>query len=146
MTLPQTHLLRQVSRSCVLWLALWFGVATSVWAQALRDPTLAPAAAGITGSAGPQREGTLKTGNISVLKREGVHYLMIGTRLYGVGQRIGLARVERITETEIWLREGGQLQKIQVYSGVQRRAAAPALASKKPADAPRAVRPVRILP
>lgn len=105
---------------------------TGVSAQPLRDPTVAPAAAGMSGDAAPRPETTLKTGSISVLARDGVHYLMLGTRLYGVGQHIGQARLERITETEVWLREAGQLQKIQVFSGVQRRAATAPQAPKMP--------------
>ncbi len=104
----------------------------AVSAQPLRDPTVAPAAAGMSGDAAPRPEKTLKTGSISVLTRDGVHYLMLGTRLYGVGQHIGQARVERITETEVWLREAGQLQKIQVFSGIQRRAAMAPQAPKMP--------------
>ena len=34
---------------------------------------------------------------------------------------LGRARVERITETEIWLREGQALRKVPLYAGVQRR-------------------------
>lgn len=146
MTWTPSHLLRQVSGSCLLWTAMCFGIASNALAQPLRDPTVAPAAAGMAGSAGPQTEEILKTGSISVLKREGANYLMIGTRLYGVGQRIGPARIERILETEIWLREGGQLQKIQVFSIVQRRAAVPPLAPKKSAVAPQKVRPIQITP
>jgi len=146
MSLRSGHLLRRVPGNWVLWSALCIGMATSALAQPLRDPTVAPAAVGITSSGAPQPGEILKTGSISVLKREGVHYLMIGTRLYGVGQRIGQARIARITETEIWLRESGQVQKIQVYSGVQRRSAAPALAPKKPSVAPLAVPPVQIMP
>jgi len=146
MTLIPSQLLRRVAGRCLLWSALCFGIATSTFAQPLRDPTLAPAAAGVASSSGPQREEILKTGSISVLKRDGAHYLMIGTRLYGVGQRIGQVRVERTTETEIWLREGGQLQKIKVYSGVQRHAGVPPPTSKKPAVAPLTVRPAQIKP
>jgi hypothetical protein len=38
---------------------------------------------------------------------------------------LGQARIERISETEVWLREAGQLKKISVFSGVQRRVAEP---------------------
>jgi len=146
MTRHPNPLLRWVSGSCLMALVMGFGTASSVLAQTLRDPTVAPAAAGLPNSGGPQPEALVKTGSISVLQRDGVRYLMIGTRLYGVGQRVGLARIERISETEIWLREGGQLKKIQVFSGVQRRAAVPPLAPKKPADAPLVVRPVHMTP
>lgn len=126
--------------------AVAMSLATAVSAQSLRDPTVAPAAAGLVGDAAPTPEETLKPGSISVLKRDGVHYLMLGTRLYGVGQRIGQVRVERIAETEVWLREAGQLKKIQVFSGVQRRAALAPQAPKKSPVAPVLVRPAQNTP
>jgi len=115
-------------------------------AQPLRDPTVAPVAAGLSGPDAAQREDVLKSGSISVLTRQGVRYLMHGTRLYAVGQRIGQARIERIAETEIWLREGGQLQKVQVFSGVQRHAAVAPVAPQKPSVAPVMVRPAQTTP
>jgi hypothetical protein len=122
---------------------------TAATAQTLRDPTVAPAAAGVSDAGGVQQDESLKSGSISVMTRDGVHYLMHGTRLYTTGQRIGTARIERISETEIWLRDGGQLQKIPVFNGVQRRAAvAPVtpIAPKKPSVAPVLVRPAKITP
>lgn len=122
---------------------------TSATAQALRDPTLAPVAAGMSDAGQTRHDESLTSGSISVMTRDGVHYLMHGTRLYAKGQRIGSARIERISETEVWLRDGGQLQKIPVFTGVQRRAAvAPdtPVAPKKPSVAPVMVRPAKITP
>lgn len=127
-------------------------ISTSATGQALRDPTVAPAAAGMSGSGEARHDESLSSGSISVMTRDGVHYLMHGTRLYATGQRIGTARIERISETEIWLRDGGQLQKIPVFNGVQRRAAVAAVAPiapvtpKKPSVAPVLVRPAKITP
>ena len=47
--------------------------------------------------------------------------LVVGTRLYAQGQQLGKARIERISETEVWLREGGVLRKISQFTGIQRR-------------------------
>jgi len=65
----------------------------------------------------------LETGRVSVLLRDGVPYLVLGTRLYAVGQHIGRLTIERVTETEVWLREDGILRKVPVFAGVDRRAA-----------------------
>jgi hypothetical protein len=133
--------------SCLTWFAAaLLSISTSVTAQALRDPTVAPAAAGMSDSGEVRHDESLTSGSISVMTRDGVHYLMHGTRLYATGQRIGTARIERISETEVWLRDGGQLQKIQVFNGVQRRAAVAPVAPKKPSVAPVLVRPAKITP
>lgn len=98
-------------------------------AQTLRDPTVAPAAArAVRDVSAPARANTLgvESGSVAVLVRAGTPYLVLGTRLYATGQQVGAARIERITETEIWLREAGQINKIKVYQGVERRLAAPA--------------------
>ncbi len=106
--------------------------AASMRAQTLRDPTLAPAAAHATGDAvAVVKPNSLPvdTGKVAVLVRDGTPYLVLGTRLFATGQQVGAARIERITESEIWLREAGKLNKIKVYQGVERR---PAAALKKP--------------
>ena len=129
----------------------WFGMAmlsmaAAVPAQTLRDPTVAPAAAGLSEGSASRPEELLTPGSVSVLVRDGVHYLIHGTRLYATGQRIGQVRIERISETEVWLREGGKLQKIQIFNGVQRRAAVAPVAPKKPSVAPVLVRPAKMTP
>jgi len=62
-------------------------------------------------------------GPLSVMVRDGKSFVVKGTRLYAQGQMLGTARIERIAETEIWLREGKQLHKVQLFSGINRRVA-----------------------
>ena len=104
--------------ACVALAALPF-TATS---QALRDPTRAPSAAqqgpGATGAG----EKVVTPAPMAVIVRDGRPYVVAGTRLVAQGQMLGDARVERISETEIWLREGKTLRKIPRYAGVQRKA------------------------
>lgn len=105
------------------------GYGAASCAQALRDPTVAPAAARAAADASaPVKANPLAidTGKVAVLVRNGAPYLVLGTRLYGAGQQVGAARIERITESEIWLREAGKISKIKVYQGVERRPAVPA--------------------
>ena len=87
-------------------------------AQSLRDPTLPPAAAGLAAT-GPGTSD--EQAAMGVIVRDGRPYLVVGTRLYAQGQKLGPARIERISETEVWLREGGVLRKVPQFAGIQRR-------------------------
>lgn len=100
--------------------------ACALCAQELRDPTRAPpgATAQAPEAAKPDSGAALLEGT-AVVMRDGKPYLASGTRLYGVGQQLGTSKIERITETEVWLRSGSQLQKIQRFEGIQRRAVQP---------------------
>jgi hypothetical protein len=91
----------------------------TVQAQAMRDPTLAPAIPGTSDGVGKAAP-SLPEGPLSVVIVDGKPHLMGGTRLYSQGQMLGSARIERITETEVWLREAGQLRKVQQFPGVVR--------------------------
>jgi hypothetical protein len=71
---------------------------------------------------------------MTVIVRNGRPFVVVGTRLYAQGQKLGQARIERISETEIWLREGGVLHKLSQFPGIQRRAVA--LDAVKPVCAP----------
>ena len=108
-----------------------------------RDPTAAPAQAqadalsgGAGGGTGPLPPGA------SVIVQGGKPHLVVGTRLYAVGQKVGNAKLARITETEIWLQEGKHVTKVPRFAGIQRRVAqAPtACAPAKPASVPRRAR------
>lgn len=98
----------------------WLPIATH--AQAQRDPTVAPASAGLASAAatGQPSAPAAESNPMTVIVRDGRPYLVVGTRLLAQGQKLGAARIERITETEIWLREGRVLRKIQRYPGVRR--------------------------
>jgi hypothetical protein len=96
---------------------------TNVQAQALRDPTIPPAAAGMSEGGKAAKNSTEEglKGPISVLVVDGRPNVVVATRLYAVGQKLGTARIERITETEVWLREGRDLRKVSIFQGIQRR-------------------------
>ncbi|MEN9438125.1 MAG: hypothetical protein RIR09_2780 [Pseudomonadota bacterium] len=92
-----------------------------------RDPTEPPAqvfgADSGTTSTSPKTpwgsEGT------AVVVRDGKSYLVVDTRLYAVGQKVGPWRIERITETEVWLKDGALLRKMPRFDGIERRQAVP---------------------
>ena len=97
-----------------------------VAAESLRDPTKPPAEAGQ--AAGVVDVNSTPAAAMTIIVRGGRSYLAVGTRLYAQGQQLGQARIERISETEVWLREGGMLRKLPQFSGIQRRTVAPTAA------------------
>ena len=99
-------------------------------AQTQRDPTVPPVEAGEYSSSAvsKSRGKDIEPGVMALIVRNGRSYLAVGTRLYAQGQKIGLARIERISETEVWLREGGVLRKVSQFPGIQRRAVTPVVA------------------
>lgn len=107
--------------------ALWL-VAGRAQAQGLRDPTLAPPEAGLASPQAVEKSVLIEPGASAIIVREGRPYLVVGTRLYAPGQQLGPARIERISETEVWLREAGVLRKVPQFSGIERRALTPGAA------------------
>jgi hypothetical protein len=100
-------------------------LAVGAHAQGQRDPTIPRAAFGLPGASGDALAPTLDAGPMTVIVRNGQPSLVVGTRLVAQGQTLGNTRVERITETEIWLREEGQLRKVPRFAGIQRRSSQP---------------------
>ena len=103
-----------------------------VYAQE-RDPTIPPpqvgaAALGVT----PQQP--WGSDGMAVVARDGKSSLVVDTRLYGVGQKVGSSYIERITESEVWLREGKVIRKVPRFAGIVRRevAASPMVAASAP--------------
>ncbi len=89
-------------------------------AETLRDPTAiprAPASAVAHGGSGGMGVRELP---LALLVADGKPFVMFDSRLFTVGDKLGSARIERITESEIWLREGKESRKISLYPGVQR--------------------------
>jgi len=102
------------------WLGLLLAAAMPLNAQAQRDPTVPP-----LGGSGPAKP-RASQGAWPVVVVDGRVHVAVGTRLYAEGQMLGKARIERITETEVWLREGRELRKVPLYAGVVRRNVPPA--------------------
>lgn len=113
--IPRTLIL-----SWLIGIAMFFSFGR-VDAQSLRDPTLPPAEAGLADPALGGKSSGVEPGAMTVIVRNGHPYLVVGTRLYAQGQKLGQARIERISEAEIWLREGGVLRKVSRFPGIQRR-------------------------
>ncbi|RZL36054.1 MAG: hypothetical protein EOP35_11790 [Rubrivivax sp.] len=109
--------------------------ALQVCAQdAARDPTALPgalrsaiaASAAASGATGVEpRDNAIR----QVVFAAGRGYVVQRGRRYGVGEQIDGARIERITEQAVWLREAGQVRREPLYGGVEKRVAAPAAAA-----------------
>ena len=124
------------------------GLPPAALAQPVRDPTAPPPAErALPGAAGnPAQPGSADTalaGPLGVIVRDGKPYVLSGTRLYASGQMLGAAQIERITETAIWLREGGELRRIARYGAIQRRVE-PDAAADEPCPSASAASPARV--
>ena len=51
----------------------------------------------------------------------GVRYLVWNSRRYAVGETIQGARIERISDSEVWLRGNDGLRKLPLFSGIEKR-------------------------
>ncbi len=116
---------RSACRFTYAWLVLTLVAGSAgVRAQAARDPTVPPAGASSAAvPAAATRSPVLDAAYVAVIVRDGRPHLVVGTRLVAQGQMLGQARIERITETEVWLREGKTLRVKPVFAGIERRVA-----------------------
>ena len=101
---------------------------TGASAQVARDPTVAPPE---TGSISPLSS-PMGSEALSVMMRGERAYLVVGTRLYAPGDTVGAFRVDRITETQVWLHDGKTLVKVPRFAGIERKSRAP----ERPCAAP----------
>lgn len=103
---------RGVRRLALAWALLPFVLPLA--AQEGRDPTVAPGESAAVGPTSMGEEG------MTVLVRDGKSYLVVGTRLYAVGDKVGVMRVDRITESEVWMHDGRALIKVPRFAGIER--------------------------
>ncbi len=101
--------------------------------EAQRDPTALPpalrnamAAASAASSSGSD---PAETAIRQVVFSNGRGYVVQRGRRYAVGEQLDGARIERITEQAVWLREAGQVRREPLYGGVEKRPPPPATAA-----------------
>lgn len=109
-------------------LALLLATAGGAALAAERDPTLAPPAAfasmAAAGEAGAPAKPVLPSmDGAAVLVQGGKPLLLLGPKSYAEGQKMGPYTLERIGETEVWMRDGKTLHKIHIFSGIERHTA-----------------------
>lgn len=96
------------------------------WPPALRSALAAQAAASAASAAGaPVADAAIR----HVVFANGRAYVVQRGRRFGVGERLDGARIERITEQAVWLREAGQVRREPLYAGVEKRPPAPVQAA-----------------
>lgn len=98
-----------------------------------RDPTIPPPEVGASAS-GVAPQQPWGSDGMAVVVRDGKSFLVVDTRLYGVGQKVGSFQIARITESEVWLREGKVVRKVPRFAGIVRSdvAASPMAAASAP--------------
>lgn len=95
-------------------------VAATAQSQVLRDPTVPPTQA--SGASDANGQSSLTQEGLSVIVRDGKAGLVQGTRVIFPGQKWDGWTLVRITETEVWLRDGKTLRKVQRFNGIKRSA------------------------
>lgn len=87
-------------------------------AAELRDPTRPPPGWGA--QPGAQREpiDAIRAQHLVIV--DGRRYLMWQGRRYGVGERIGDARIERIEETQVWLATPSGTRRVPLFTGIEK--------------------------
>jgi len=104
-----------------------------------RDPTALPGAlrSAIAASAASTASGAepADTAIRQVVFAGGRAYVVQRGRRYAVGEQLDGARIERITEQAVWLREAGSVRREPLYGGVEKRVPPPATATSAAAGA-----------
>lgn len=124
------------------------GAIAAAAAEPLRDPLQPPAAAR---PAVPGGDAPAATPDAPVLRQilvvDGRRFAVEGTRLRGVGERFGGARIERIGDDAIWLRDGAGLRRVPLFAGITRQSVPEAAASAaRPSSAQALARATRLRP
>ena len=107
----------------VLLLSFCFGVSSGACAaDNLTDPTRPPASIGVAGQGNVAAE-TAATGTVlqSVLISSGRRVAVISGQNVRLGEKYGNARVVRITESEVVLKDGKETQVLKLFPDVEKR-------------------------
>jgi len=89
----------------------------TAWPSALRSAMAAASAASAASSAAAAPDNAVR----QVVFAGGRAYVVQRGRRFGVGEQLDGARIERITEQAVWLREAGQVRREPLYGGVEKR-------------------------
>jgi hypothetical protein len=97
--------------------------------DAARDPTTLPAplrhallaAQAASAASAPAGDEATAAAIRHVVFADGRAWVVQRGRRHGVGDRLDGARIERITEQAVWLREAGHLRREPLYGGVEKR-------------------------
>jgi hypothetical protein len=117
-----THRLNLALLACSL-----VGTLVPLHAEEARDPTRPPPeVASLPSAPGESKPGLpLSPGDLSIVVVDGKPLLVRDKHLYRQGESLGQYKIERISESEVWLRKGRELHKIARFAGIERRSLAP---------------------
>lgn len=100
-------------------LLLMFAAAPVGFAESFADPTRPPASLGLA------QEGISAAASApvlqSVLISPGRMVAIISGKTVSIGEKFGEARVVKITETEVQLRDGTNVQTLKLFPGIEKR-------------------------
>ena len=99
-------------------LLLCAGIAESA-NPASRDPTQPPVAYAAPAAALREPIDMLRAEHL--VSVNGVRFLIWNSRRYAVGDTLAGARIERISETEVWLKNAAGIRKLAIFTGVEKR-------------------------
>lgn len=98
-----------------------------------RDPTALPGALrgalAASAASAPRGAGPADNAIRQVVFAGGRAYVVQRGRRYAVGEQLDGARIERITEQAVWLREAGRVRREPLYGGVEKRVPPPVAAA-----------------
>ena len=114
-------------------------------AAPMRDPMRPPSA---NAPAAPTRTSEAPAVAAEITPRhlmviEGRRYVIEGGRRLGVGDLLGGARIERIDDGAVWVREAGALRQLSLFGGVSKRAQGAGDAASSPAPSTDKLSPVQ---
>lgn len=109
-----------------MWVALVVAIGMmpiAASAQVLKDPTRPPASHGASGNDGATGAAPVSVPVLqSVLISPGRMVAIISGQTVKLGDQIGDARVIKITETEVVLRNGKDLQTLKLFPNIEKKA------------------------
>lgn len=96
------------------------GVSCPAWSQVLTDPTRPPSGLGSGEVEAPAVTGSALTLQ-SVMISPTLKAAIINGEMVKLGGQIGSARLVKVTESEVVLKEGDETQVLKLYPGVDKR-------------------------
>lgn len=100
--------------------AAWALSSAAAWAEpgARRDPTQPPPSYGAQPHGERDPIEGLRADHLVTI--DGRRYLMWQGRRYAVGDSVQGARIERIEDSEVWVRTAQGVRKLKVFAGVEK--------------------------
>ena len=106
-------------KAACLAICLAAAAALDVSAATRRDPTQPPAGYGAPQAAAREPSDGFRPTHLVIV--DGKRYVVWRGKRYGIGDSVEGARIERLDESEVWLRSGDRLRKLPLYPGIEKK-------------------------